>query len=91
MLNIIKKYKNWRDLSWGEIENQVFNLQTKIYKYAKRDNQSEMRHLQKELVRSEYAKLLAVRRVTQDNRGKKTAGIGWNFGITTQRQNSNGQ
>ena len=75
MLNIIKKYKNWKNLPWGEIENQVFNLQTKIYKYSKRDNQGEMRHLQKELVRSEYAKLLAVRRVTQDNRGKKTAEI----------------
>jgi RNA-directed DNA polymerase len=30
---------------------------------------------QKKLVKSEHAKLLAVRMITQDNRGKKTAGV----------------
>jgi RNA-directed DNA polymerase len=34
-----------------------------------------MRNLQKLLLKSTSAKLLAVRRVTQNNRGKKTAGI----------------
>ncbi|MDE5102105.1 MAG: group II intron reverse transcriptase/maturase, partial [Trichodesmium sp. St19_bin2] len=35
----------------------------------------KMRKYQKLLTKSYYAKLLAVRRVTQDNKGKKTAGI----------------
>ena len=34
-----------------------------------------MRKYQKLLTKSYYARLLAVRRVTQDNRGKKTAGV----------------
>jgi RNA-directed DNA polymerase len=34
-----------------------------------------VRKLQRLLLKSWYAKLLAVRRVTQDNQGKKTAGI----------------
>jgi RNA-directed DNA polymerase len=35
----------------------------------------QVHKLQKQLVRSEEAKLLAVRRITQDNRGKSTAGV----------------
>ncbi|MDE5110282.1 MAG: reverse transcriptase N-terminal domain-containing protein, partial [Trichodesmium sp. St7_bin2_1] len=35
----------------------------------------KMRKYQKLLTKSYYARLLAVRRVTQDNKGKKTAGI----------------
>lgn len=33
------------------------------------------KELQRKLVKSEEAKLLSVRRITQDNRGKSTAGI----------------
>ena len=36
---------------------------------------AEWRHRQRLLLRSWYAKLLAVRRVSQDNQGKKTPGI----------------
>jgi len=36
---------------------------------------NKVRYYQKKLVSSPYARLLAVRTVTQDNRGKKTAGI----------------
>jgi len=57
------------------VEKQVFKLQKRIYRAAQRDNQTEVRKLQRLLTKSYYAKLLAVRRVTQDNQGKKTAGV----------------
>jgi len=57
------------------VEFEVFNLQRKIYDESKRWNRVGLNDIQKKLVKSEEAKLLAIRRVTQDNRGKSTAGV----------------
>lgn len=75
MNNVIKKYKKWNEIPWGYVQNQVFNLQYKIFKHSKRNDKSRTLYYQKKLVNSEYAKLMAVRMITQDNRGKKTAGV----------------
>src|SRR5262245_65993495 len=53
----------------------VFKLQKRIYRAAQRGATKQVRRLQKLLWRSRAAKLLAVRQVTQDNRGKSTAGV----------------
>jgi len=47
----------------------------RIYQAARRGNVKALRRLQKLLMKSWAAKCLAVRRVTQDNTGKKTAGV----------------
>jgi RNA-directed DNA polymerase len=65
----------WRSLNWKYIERRVFKLQRLIFKASSRGEVSKMRKYQKLLTKSYYARLLAVRRVTQDNQGKKTAGI----------------
>jgi RNA-directed DNA polymerase len=65
----------WRSLNWKHIERRVFKLQRLIFKASSRGEVSKMRKYQKLLTRSYYARLLAVRRVTQDNQGKKTAGV----------------
>jgi len=59
----------------GYVQNQVFNLQYKISKHSKRNDKSRTLYYQKKLVNSEYAKLMAVCMITQDNREKKTAGV----------------
>ena len=46
----------------------------------------KIRKLQKLLVKSIHAKFLAVRRVTQDNRGKKTAGVDGQTALTQTRR-----
>ena len=51
------------------------NYRKKIYQASKKNRRLEMFRLQKILITSKAAKLKAVRRVTQDNRGKRTAGI----------------
>lgn len=38
-------------------------------------NYDKMRILQKELIESKEAKMLAVRKITQENKGKATAGV----------------
>jgi len=53
----------------------VFKLQKRIYRASQLGDVKLVRKLQKLLLKSNGAKLLATRRVTQDNRGKKTAGV----------------
>ncbi|MGC1307728.1 MAG: group II intron reverse transcriptase/maturase [Phormidesmis sp.] len=65
----------WSALPWKQIEVKVFKLQRRIYRASCRRQVKLVHKLQRLLVKSWYGRLLAVRRVTQDNRGKRTAGI----------------
>jgi len=65
----------WQDLPWRKIERAVFKLQHRIYRASRRGDVKTVHKLQHLLLQSWYAKLLATRRVTQDNRGKRTAGV----------------
>src|SRR6266699_4322360 len=65
----------WEHLPWETIERQVYKLQKRIYQASLRDDTKAVHRLQRLLMRSWSAKCLAVRRVTQDNQGKNTAGI----------------
>ncbi|NEQ41679.1 MAG: group II intron reverse transcriptase/maturase [Okeania sp. SIO3I5] len=65
----------WKDINWRRVEKNVFKLQKLIYRTSSRGEIRKMRKYQRLLTKSYYARLLAVRRVTQDNQGKKTAGI----------------
>src|SRR5260370_14333097 len=47
----------------------------RIFHASKRGDTKTVHKLQKLLMKSEAARLLAVRRGTQDNQGKKTAGV----------------
>ena len=53
----------------------MFKLQRRIFKASHAGEVRRVHRLQKLLLKSRAAKLLAVRRVTQDNQGKQTAGI----------------
>jgi len=54
------------------VEINVYNLQSQIFNSSTLNNINKMRYLQKQLVNSADAKLMAVRKVTQDNRGSRT-------------------
>jgi RNA-directed DNA polymerase len=65
----------WNTLPWKHLQRNVFKLQTRIYRAACRGDVKTVRMLQRLLMHSRSAKLLAVRKVTQDNQGKKTPGV----------------
>ena len=65
----------WNKLPWRKLEQHVYRIQKRIYRASQHGKERTVHKLQKLLVKSEAARLLAVRRVTQDNQGKKTAGI----------------
>ena len=65
----------WRELPWRKLEKHVYRMQKRIYRASQRGNHRQVEKLQKLLLKSQAARLLAVRRVTQDTHGKKTAGV----------------
>ncbi|MEM9541389.1 MAG: group II intron reverse transcriptase/maturase [Cyanobacteria bacterium P01_E01_bin.42] len=66
---------SWNEAEWKKIERRVYRLQKRIYRASSQGKVKVVRRLQKILLSSWSAKMLAVRRVTQDNQGKCTAGV----------------
>jgi RNA-directed DNA polymerase len=66
---------DWQEIPWPQVERKLHKLQRRIYRASQRGDGKTVHALQRLLLRSWYAKLLAVRRVSQDNQGKKTPGI----------------
>jgi RNA-directed DNA polymerase len=60
-------------LGGGSLREEVFP--TRLYRASQRGDAQTVHKLQRVLMNSWSAKCLAVRRVTQDNQGKKTAGV----------------
>ena len=74
---LVEKLNNveWNAIDWRKVERYVFKLQRRIFQASSQGKFQLVRKLQRTLTRSHYARLLATRQVTQDNSGKKTAGI----------------
>lgn len=71
----ITSKSEWGMIDWSKIESSVSKLQRRIFRASENGNHALQSKLQKLLVKSQSARLLAVRRISQDNKGKKTAGI----------------
>ena len=66
---------SWQDIQWDLVEQTIFRLQLRIFKASTNQEWEKMYKLQKLLTSSQFAKYLSVRKVTQDNAGKKTPGV----------------
>ncbi|NQZ60651.1 group II intron reverse transcriptase/maturase [Crocosphaera sp.] len=73
--SITKTTPEWNTINWAKVQRKVFKLQKRIFQAVRSGNKVKAKKLQKLLLKSHYAKLLATRKVTQDNQGKKTAGV----------------
>ena len=69
--------EGWENINWQKVERYVFKLQKNIYAASRQGDKRRVRQLQKTLMNSWSNRVLAVRRVTQDNRGRKTLLSGW--------------
>jgi group II intron reverse transcriptase/maturase len=65
----------WKNLNWKKFQKNLFRLQKRVYKAVQIGDKRKARSLQKLILKSKSARLLAIRQVTQLNAGKKTAGI----------------
>jgi RNA-directed DNA polymerase len=66
---------DWIQIDWAKVQYKVSKLQLKIYRASLNGDKTSVVKYQKILINSYNAKLLAVKRVTQDNKGKRTAGV----------------
>jgi RNA-directed DNA polymerase len=67
--------EDWAAIPWRKLERSVYRLQKRIFRASCRGDVRAVRSVQRLLMKSKAARCLAVRRVTQDNQGKHTAGI----------------
>ncbi len=66
---------DWDSIHWDTTKQRVRRLQERIFRATRDKDWARVKNLQKLLVRSHSARLLSVKRVTQENKGKHTAGI----------------
>ena len=73
----VEKLNNveWSQINWRKVERYVFKLQQRIFRASRDGKIKSVRKLQRTLTRSYYARLLATRQISQDNSGKRTAGV----------------
>ena len=70
-----KLLEDWSQINWRKINKLVRNLRQRIFRARKLGNFRKLQNLQKLMNRSYANLLLSVRRITQTNQGKATAGI----------------
>ncbi len=70
-----RRLEDWNHVSWKKVNKLVRNLRTRIFRARKLGDFRKLRSLQKLMLRSYANLLLSVRRITQTNLGKATAGI----------------
>jgi RNA-directed DNA polymerase len=75
MTDVATRAEDWTTLLWKQFQRNVVRLQRRIYQAARRGDWKHVHSLQRLLLRSWSARCLAVRQVTQDNRGKRTPGV----------------
>ena len=65
----------WNSINWNKLEKYVDKQQKRIYKAEVDNNRKKVRNIQRMLSNSKAVLLLAIRKVTETNKGRKTAGI----------------
>lgn len=74
-IGIKERLEDWSSVNWKKINKVVKNLRQRIYRATQNGQLNKVRSLMKLMIRSFSNLLLAVRKVTQVNQGKRTAGV----------------
>ena len=74
------------ETNWQEIERHVLRLQRQLVNAVEQGNRRAVRHFKWLIRTSHHAKILAIRHVTQENRGRRTAGVDGKTYITAKQR-----
>ncbi len=66
---------DWDAVDWRQVQDDVRRLRQRIFTASKAGDLKKVRNLQKLMLRSRANALVSVRRVTEVNAGRKTAGV----------------
>lgn len=67
--------ETWNSINWKKINKYVKKLRQRIFRAEQLGQQRKVRKLQRLMIRSNANLLLSIKKVTQINKGKQTAGI----------------
>lgn len=73
---------DWHSIDWAEAEGNVRRLRQRIFKATQEGDLKKVRNLQKLMLRSRSNTLISVKRVTQQSKGRKAAGIDREHALT---------
>jgi RNA-directed DNA polymerase len=65
----------WDSINWHLVKKRVSKYQERIYTASSNGNTGKVHYLQKKIINSLDAKLLAVKKVTSENKGRNTVGL----------------
>src|SRR5258705_6264852 len=72
---------DWQTVDWRTVEDSVRRLRQRIFTASRAGDLKKVRNLQKLMLRSRDNTLFSVRRVTEINAGRSTAGGGGQTGV----------
>jgi RNA-directed DNA polymerase len=75
---------DWRQVDWRRAEDEVRRLRQRIFTASRAGDLARVRSLQKLMLRSRANTLLSVRRVTERNAGRVTAGVDGEVALTPE-------
>src|ERR1700730_17836405 len=75
LANGTEKQTDWNTIDWRKANRTVRTLRQRIFRATQEGNLKKVRSLQKLMLKSYSNRLVSVRRVTQTNTGKNTAGM----------------
>ncbi len=74
--------ESWRKQPWKKFRRNLFRLQKRVYKAIQVGDERKAKSLQKLILKSQAARMLAIRQVTQLNAGKRTSGVDGKASLT---------
>jgi len=65
----------WKEVNWKFVQKRLSRQQRRVYKASMEGNKAKVHAIQRRIIGSLDAKLIAVRRVTTENKGRNTPGV----------------
>jgi len=87
-LSAVSPRIDWKTIEWKKVKEYVKKLRQRIYRAEQLGQHRKVRKLQRLMMKSRANLLLSIRKVTQENKGKRTAGVDGHKALTpTEREN----
>lgn len=86
MSAVSPRVQDWEIIDWNKINEYVKKLRQRIFRAEQLGQKRKVRKLQRLMIRSKANLLLSIKRITQINKGKKTAGIDGQIILTSRER-----
>lgn len=84
MSAVSPRVQDWEIIDWNKMNEYVKKLRQRIYRAEQLGQKRKVRKLQRLMIKSKANLLLSIKRITQINKGKKTAGIDGQIILTSR-------